>query len=458
MLIQQLLLASLAVLLASSELDAKDPAFRAGTSSRIITPKQSMWMAGYAARNKPSEGKLQDLYVKVLALEDATGTKLVLLTSDLIGLPRELSDGVASEVCRRTRLSREQLMLTVSHTHCGPVLRRSLSDAYDMSAEEVRKVDEYTNQLHGWMVDAILAALADLKPARLAIGKGTARFAANRRQPAQQTIIIGTNPKGPVDHDVPVLRVSSPERKLRAVVFGYACHNTTLDFYLWCGDYAGFAQEYLEQVNQGALAMFWTGCGADANPAPRRSVEACGRHGRELADAVAAALVGQMTDVSGPVAARYALVELPFDRLPSRDKLAGDLLDKNSAVRRRAARLLKVVDSGGKIDDYYRYYPVQVWQFGKDLTWIALGGEVVVDYDLRLKKELASNTALWITGYANDVMAYIPSLRVLKEGGYEADSSMIYYGMPTKWGPAVEERIMAKVHSLLDDLKANARR
>ena len=87
-----------------------------------------------------------------------------------------------------------------------------------------------------------------------------------------------------------------------------------------------------------------------------------------------------------------------------------------------------------------------------ELVWVALGGEVVVDYDLRLKKEVGGSRPLWITGYANDVMAYIPSARVLQEGGYEADSSMIYYGMPTKWAPAIEEKIVGKVHELVKEI------
>ena len=91
---------------------------------------------------------------------------------------------------------------------------------------------------------------------------------------------------------------------------------------------------------------------------------------------------------------------------------------------------------------------MQVWRLGGGVLWIALGGEVVIDYNLRLKKELAGDAAIWIAGYANDVMAYIPSARVLKEGGYEADSSMVYYGFSTRWAPAVEELIVAKVKEL----------
>jgi hypothetical protein len=422
---------------------------KAGVATRVITPREPLWMAGYGNRNKPSEGKVHDLYVKALALEDDRGQRLVLLTSDLVGLPRELADSVAGEVQRRTGLPRARLMLTSSHTHCGPVVRALLSDMYDMPPDQVKKVDAYTEELRGWMVETIVAALADLQPARLAIGKGTARFAVNRREPTPKGIINGRNPAGPVDHDVPVLRVQTPAGKLRAIVMGYACHNTTLQFYRWCGDYAGFAQAELEAKHPGAVALFWIGCGADANPLPRSTVELCRKYGHELASAVQGVLDGPLTPVEGPFAARYALLDLPLDALPSKEQLAADLLSKNFALRQRAARLLKTLENGGKLDDHYRYYPVQVWHLGSELLWVALGGEVVVDYDLRLKKELARSPNLWITAYANNVMAYIPSVRVLKEGGYEADSSMIYYGLPTRWAPPIEEKIITKAHELV---------
>jgi hypothetical protein len=429
--------------------------FRAGVASRVITPTEPQWLAGYGNRDHPSEGKVHDLHVKALALEDGAGGRLVLLTSDLVGLPRSVSETVAAEVQKRTDLPRERLLLTCSHTHCGPVLRGSLNDMYDMPPGEEKKIGPYTDRLQGWMVEVIVAALRDLKPARLALGKGTARFAVNRRQPTPKGIINGYNPDGPVDHDVPVLRVETPEGQLRAVVFGYACHNTTMQFYRWCGDYAGFAQLDLEEKHPGALALFWIGCGADANPLPRSKLELCQKYGRELADAVEGVLSGPMTPVHPTSAARYATIALPFDELPTKAKLQADLLSKQTAARKRAARLLKVLESGHQIDAEYPYYPVQVWRLGDELVWVALGGEAVVDYDLRLKKELGGKGALWITAYANDVMAYIPSLRVLREGGYEGDTSMIPYGMPTKWGPAVEEKIVGKVHELVRQVQTD---
>jgi hypothetical protein len=300
------------------------------------------------------------------------------------------------------------------------------------------------------MVDVIVAALKDLQAARLSHGKGTARFAMNRREPTPKGLINGRNPGGPVDHDVPVLKVETPDGKLRAVVFGYACHNTTLSFYNWCGDYAGFAQAYLEEKHPGATALFWIGCGGDANPLPRGTVEHAQKYGRELTEAVEGVLADKnVKPVTGTWAVRYAEIPLPLGELPSKDQLAADLLSKNLALKNRAARLLKSLENGGKLADHYPHYPVQVWRLG-DILWIALGGEVVIDYNLRLKKEVGAGT-VWIAGYSNDVMAYIPSARVLKEGGYEADSSMIYYGFPTKWAPALEDKIVAKVLELVKE-------
>ncbi len=424
--------------------------WKAGVAALVITPAEPMWLAGYAARTKPAEGKEHDLHVKALALEDPSGGKYVLLTTDLIGVPRSLGDVVAAAVRKKTGLPRERLMLTISHTHCGPVLRDNLSDMYLMSDAEAAKIGPYTDGLRDKMIDVIVRSLAALKPATLSVGKGTARFAVNRRKPTPKGVINAANPDGPVDHDVPVLRVES-DGKLLAVAFGYACHNTTMQYYRWSGDYAGFAQLELQKKHPGATALFWAGCGGDANPLPRSKIELCRKYGKELAEAVDAVLQDGLEPITGTLAARYATIALPFASVPDGARIAADLLSKNNAIRKRAEKFKKILDAGGKIDDHYRYYPVQVVALGDQVLWVALGGEVVVDYSRRLKKELAGKRAVWVTGYANDVMAYIPSARVLKEGGYEADSSQVYYGMPGQWSPAIEERIVAKVHDLVKE-------
>ncbi|HJZ53615.1 MAG TPA: neutral/alkaline non-lysosomal ceramidase N-terminal domain-containing protein [Gemmataceae bacterium] len=427
---------------------AADPAFKAGVASKPITPAELMWMAGYASRTKPAEGKEHDLYAKALAIEDAAGKRLVLVTTDLIGIPRPLGEEVAAEAQAKYGLKREELMLTSSHTHCGPVLRGNLIDMYPLTPGEAEKITAYSKKLKDDVVALIGEALKKPEPVTLKFGHGKAAFAMNRREPTDKGIINGKNPAGPVDHTVPVLVVAGADGKPRAVVFGYACHNTTLQYYQWCGDYAGFAQIEVEKAFPGAVAMFWIGCGADANPQPRGKVELAQQHGKELADTVKATANGKLEPISGKFTAHFEKVTLKFDTLPTRAQLTADTLSKNFTQQRRAQRLLKQLDDTGKLDESYPHYPVQVWGFGDQITWVALGGEVVIDYQIRLKKELPANRTLWVTGYANDVMAYIPSERVLKEGGYEGDTSMIPYGLPTKWAPGIEDAIVSKVKEL----------
>jgi Neutral/alkaline non-lysosomal ceramidase, N-terminal len=428
--------------------------WKAGVAVRNVTPTESMWMAGYGFRNHPSEGKDTELFVKALAVEDPEGGRLVLVASDLIGIPRPLSEDVAAELRKKTGLPRERLMVTCSHTHSGPVLSNNLEDMYPMSETERAKIAPYTKKVRDAMLDVVVEALDHLSPAELSIGRTSTSFAMNRRKNTDKGYIIADNPDGPVDRSVPALRVRSADGKLLAVVFGYACHNTTLQGYRWNADYAGYAQTEIEKKHPGAVALFWTGCAGDANPTPRGKVEMCEKHGRELAGAVDELLTkGEWTPVSGTTAARYATISLPLGELPDRGKLAADLLSKNVALKKRAERLTKILDGGGKLDDHYPHYPIQVWRLGGQVRWVSLGGEVVVDYALRLKKELAGERTVWVTAYSNDVMAYIPSARVLKEGGYEPDTSMIYYGMPTKWSPAVEEKIISRVRELVREVK-----
>jgi hypothetical protein len=426
-----------------------DGPWKAGVAKVVITPEESMWMAGYGARNKPSEGKLQDLYAKALAFEDPSGNRLVLVTTDLVGLSGEYTSAIARELEKKHGLARDQIMFTVSHTHCGPLLADKDMAYYPVTPELMEKSRLYTERLRAQLVEVVGNALRDLGPAQLSWNVGQAGFAVNRREPTPKGIINGTNPLGPVDHDVPVLRVASPEGRLRAVAFGYACHNTTLGFYQWSGDYAGFAQGYLEAAHPGVTALFFMGCGADANPLPRRTVELCEKYGRQLADAVEAVVAGDLKPVAGRARTALKWIDLPLDKFPQREELEAQAKGKPSPEQRRAVHLLKMLEVRGKFDATCPY-PIQTWQLGTGLTWVALGGEAVVDYAHRLKRELGPN--LWVTAYANDVMAYIPSLRVLKEGGYEATifSSLL---AGSSWAPQTEELIVAKAHDLVADVR-----
>jgi uncharacterized protein YjeT (DUF2065 family) len=425
---------------------AEPVAWKAGAAAVKITPETSLRMAGYAGRKKPSEGVAQDLFAKALALEDARGSKVVIVTMDLIGMSRALRDWLEAEVGRRYGLPRAGLVMNASHTHCGPSLRAPwVPDPKQPGAGPKDPADQYMAQLQQRLVALVGDALKRLAPARLDFFRARAGFAMCRRRPTDAGFRNAPNPDGPVDHEVPVLRVTDPSGKLLAVLFGYACHNTTMGDYLFRGDYAGYAQQYFQEDHPGTVALFMEGCGADQNPYPRSKEELVRYHGRTLAVAVEAALQTVPRPVGGPLSTAFEDVTLDFTPPPSAAELE-QIAAGNGPQSRTAQRFLTQIKETGKLRTSYSY-PVQVLQFGRDLTLVALAGEVVVDYSLRLKRELAG-PAVWVAGYSNDVPGYIPSLRVLTEGGYEAGRGIAYGTLLGGFAPSIEQRIVGKVMQL----------
>lgn len=432
----------------AARLDAAEtPQWKAGVAAVKITPQVPMPMAGYAARKQPSEGVALDLNAKALALEDARGTRLVIVAIDLLYVPRTMRDSIEKIAQEKYKLAPQSLLLNASHTHCGPEFRANRLEN-NGAAEETRKAGEdYGADLERKLVALIGESLDRLEPANLDFLRARAGFAMNRRRLTEKGYVIAPNSEGPVDHEVPVLRVSDGAGKLRAIVFGYACHNTTLAYLKFCGDYAGFAQQCLQEAHPEAMAMFITGCGADQNPYPRGTEELAQQHGRTLATAVEAALQTEARPVRGPLASVYGEVEIPFAPR-SREELEKIAAEKKGAEQSHAQRMLKQWDKDGKLRESYPYR-VQVVRFGDDLLLVALAGEVLVDYSLRLKRELAGPT-VWVAGYSNDVFGYVPSARVLREGGYEAASAVFYGSLPGPFAESIEEQIVAKVRELAE--------
>jgi hypothetical protein len=436
--------------------------WKAGVGRAVITPTTPMWMSGYASRDRPAEGKLHDLWVKALALEDAAGNRAVLVTLDLCGIDRGFSAGVRDRLQAAHGLGRESVALNCSHTHSGPVVGHNLRAMYFLNDEQQRYVDDYTRELEDEIVAAVGEALGSLSPARVEWANGAATFAVNRRnnpEPEVPALREKGMLRGPVDHDLPVMTVSGAggdggDGKLRAVVFGYACHATTTALYEWSGDWPGAAQVELEKSHPGATAMFWAGCGADQNPLPRRTYELLADYGRQAAAGVDAVIAsGKLQPIEPTLAASYTEIDLPFAELPTAEQLARDAASQDKYVAARAKMLGQRIQREGQLGPHYPY-PVQVWRLGRDVRFVLLGGEVVVDYALRLKQDLGESPgATWVAGYTNDVMAYIPSLRVLKEGGYEGEAAMVYYGLPSKWAPEVEELIVTEVRRQVGDAR-----
>jgi hypothetical protein len=429
--------------------------YRAGTAKLKITPDEPGYLLAYD-RHQKAEGVESELWTRALALE-AAGQRVVLVSADILGFPPSLARSIRQDARLKFGLGDGQVLLAASHTHNGPVLpeRPSLEIYHNFTEEEAKGVYAYAEVLRERVLEAIAQALSALQPAQLSWGRGHAGFGANRR--------TSLNPDGPSDPDVPVLCIDAPDGRPIAVVFTYACHCTTVmasHFFKYSADYAGAAAEELERRRPAATALFVAGCGGDINPNPMGKIDFVPVHGQALADAVERALdrTDDLRRVRAPITCSFREIALPLDKAPSR-QLLQELLDHESPAQRRHARQMLVQMDNGQLPTSVPY-PILLWQFGSDVTFVALSGEVCVDYAIRLKRELGPDRT-WVAGYCNEVPCYIPSDRVLSEGGYEAgwgprlgravaSGSIMIYGWPVPFAPGLEDRIVTTVHELVN--------
>ncbi|MFT4555257.1 MAG: neutral ceramidase [Porticoccaceae bacterium] len=429
-----------------------EPSWKAGVSSVKITPEGPAWMAGYASRNKPSDGVEHDLFAKSLVIQDAAGETLVMVTLDLISVPGPLRAHIEDKLKQSHGLKPENLLMNCSHTHSGPEIRTTGTALDGLDPERREKAVAYVESLQTRILSSIDAAFIKLAPASISFQKARAGFAMNRRLPSDTGYKNSPNPEGRVDHAVPLLRVENVEGAITAIVFGYACHNTTLGLYQMNGDYAGYAQHYLEEAHPGTVAMFMMGCGGDQNPYPRRTLDLAKQHGRTLATAVEAGLETPKRAITGSLKMAFATAELEYAEAPTKDELLEQAQSTNKYDQRYAERLLKELEEGTLITSYPA--PIQVVRLGDAVLFVALPGETVVDYSLRIKRENRKQGGpdVWVAGYSNDVFAYIPSLRILLEGGYEAGGAMRYMTtvvQPGAFAPNVEDLLMSRVNELI---------
>lgn len=444
-----ILLASLVANSANNSAAAESD-WMVGLAKVCITPRQPVRMSGYASRKKPSDGVASDLYAKALAIQDGKGNRGVVVTTDLIGLRTSLVNPLCQKIAESTRLSPHQILFNSSHTHTGPALGLDANEL-EYPDEQKTATVQYTRKLLDQLAELVTQSFQNMEPARLSRGVGVAEFVMNRREFTDRGVILGFNPRGHIDRSVPVLRIDDLDGTLRAVLFGAACHNTTLtgNDYLISGDFAGYAQHEIERLRPDVQAMFMQGCAGDANPHPRGNEAIARQHGKNLAQEVLRILDGKLQPVRGTLRIAQQDVKLPLQSRLTRQDIEKNKRGGGGWRSFVAEKMIETLDHDGKLPEHYGT-PIAVWQFGSDLTLVALSGEVVVDYVSLIEQALGPQR-LWIAAYCNDVYGYLPSARVLAEGGYETRG--LYYGGIGLFTPQAQDVLVAHVKALADQVR-----
>ena len=430
-----------------------------GVATVDVTPKHPVRLTGYGNRKTEFESVEQHLFAKALAIRtggDGAPPAQVLITVDSLGVTSAMTEAVAARLAEKYKLPRENVAISASHTHSAPALSGAATLLFQtpLTDAEKKHIDDYTAELTKNLGDVAEKALGDMRLATIHHGVGTAKFAVNRRALKDgKWTGFGVVPTGAVDHALPVLvvrdlKAAGGDQKLRAVLINYACHCTTLGgaFNKIHGDWAGCAQEQIEREHPGCTAMISIGCGADANPNPRTDDLAIVRqHGDEIAREVKRLLAApaSLKPLLGNLTARREVLALPLAELPTKEEFEKRTTLKGPIAPHAKVQLERLA-AGKKLPTKVPY-SVQAWMFGDSLAMVFLPGEVVVDYQKRLKREL-DGRRLWINAYSNASPCYIASKRLLAEGGYEVDGSMYYYDQPQHFAPEVEEVLVAAVH------------
>ncbi len=438
-----------------------------GAAKIDVTPGFPVMLSGYSSRQLETSKAAGKLWVKALVIGSDESSPAIIITADNLGIPDAISTEVAKRLKAKAGIVREKIAFSASHTHSAPCLNGCAPNIFgrDFTKVEQEHLDRYTKLLTDAMESAALQALKNRAPMTLAWGQGKVGFAINRRVLKNAAWTgFGEVPEGSVDHALPMLRAVDSDGKVRAILVNYACHCTTLNptANTLHGDWAGFAQEMMETDHPGSVAMTMIGCGADANPKARDAGQAKGtdlevaaKHGRALADEVNRLLKTDLKPLNNAPTATLIRIALPFAKIPTKSELElaktkGTNVDKRN-IEIQLARLEKL----GALSEALNY-PIQTWKFGDDMAMVFLAGEVVVDYSLAIKKEFDPKR-IWVIAYSNDAPCYIPSERILREGGYEAEGAMIYYAWPSRLKTGVEKIILDAVRGQLPKSMKNER-
>ena len=403
-----------------------------GFAEADITPRTGLTgMSGYG-RQRYARGVTSLLKLQASVIVDEAGARHALIAADLLGFDRSSTEairrGLASD-----GFAPERVILNASHTHYGPPAQFSVTPS-------VGSADPwFILGLEKTAVETTRRALAEAADSDIRYGRFRIKIGENRRQSKKRGVVMGRNPSGPYDADS-VFLWARPLAGGRGetVLLAHGCHPVFAGAEGYCADYPGEFRRGAEVLRPGAKFVFLQGCGADVNgPSKAQYVSEGERLGRELIRSLA---LEQTQPLRGAFACAITHASLPLGRRLTHRELDRMAFAPPAPWMAAFAReLLRRPDARRTVP-----YGVQAWRCG-DFSIVAMEGEVVSAYG-PLTRKAAGGTCM-VLGYSNAVECYIPTDRILREGGYEAEESCWVYRLPAALGrtaPAVVEKTIRR--------------
>jgi hypothetical protein len=423
-----------------------------GTAKATITPPPGTPLAGFGFRDHGAEAVFDELEVHALWFQGeptsaGASDAVCIITADLIGFSTSITDAVRAALHQTYGTAPERVLLHASHTHSGPQTCENMIGVGAAVPDVVENVIQRT-------LEVAEQARRDLRRVTLRAGRGCCEgYAINRRVVTNDRAISGPNPAGVRDDEVTVIACHDAHSDaLRALLFHFTCHPTTMGDYRITADYPGTARRHIEQALGGASVAFLQGCCGDVRPNctfiggkqfRRGQSEDVIAFGAALGESVLQVVQGSMQALTPALGARTRTLDLPLAGHPSRNELEQLHSAGNALQQASAGRLLASPPSNT------RPLTLQRIDLAEEATLIAMGGEVCCDYG-HFIKQLGRQRYLLPLGYSNGLVGYIPSARMFREEGYEVTDSCIYFGLPSPFWPDIEPMIQAGIRALME--------
>ncbi len=420
-----------------------------GIASIDITPRFPVWMCGYGSRDHKSEGVYLKLKTSAISL---TGTEdeAIIVTADLIGYGIEYAARAKMVIAEATGLVPRQIVLTATHTHGGPLF-------YPMTMP-----GETESEYGDWLLERLVTAAARARKKRIngfiSFSRGRSRFGVCRRLPdGEGGVRFAPNPNGPIDRDLDTFWFCSSRGRLIGSLTVYGCHPTSLGHYEIGGDYPGFVCSGLS-AQTGAPALWATGCAGNVRPWFKSKEPGFARPSMTQVETAAAGIVKELVRSRKRIV--YVPAErltvsgkfhpLPYRRLPGKTALTRRIKTEPDPLKRRwAETALAQLKTNGALPQSCPQ-EIQILALNENFRTVFLAGELLAEIGLRIKDTLKPATTVMVA-YANGLIGYVPGKETYSLGGYEVDRSHHIFGRPAPFVRSVEDRIVAKVRSMIED-------